>query len=115
MPGPAGGTPAGQMMRQTPLPRTQTPLTHARPDPEAVDYTPTPTPRPTGPAYDPTEDYSLAGESTIRPHLSFQGQVATPGGPGKHRVDWLLWGGVLVVAMATTAAAAFLLPRYFSF
>jgi hypothetical protein len=79
-----------------------------------VDYTPTPTPRPTGAAYDPTEDYRPAGESTIRPHLSFRGQVAADE-PGKHRVDWLLWGGVLVVALATTAAAVFLLPRYFSF
>jgi hypothetical protein len=115
MPGPAGGTPAGQMMRQTPLPRTQTPLAHERPDPEAVDYTPTPTPRPTGAAYDPTEDYRPAGESTIRPHLSFQGKAGSPSGFGRHRFDWLLWGGVLFVALATAAAAFFLLPRFLHF
>jgi hypothetical protein len=80
-----------------------------------VDYTPTPTPRPTGAAYDPTEDYRPAGESTIRPHLSFQGKAGTPSGFGRHRIDWLLWGGVLVVALATSAAAFFLLPRFLHF
>jgi hypothetical protein len=115
MPGPAGGTPAGQMMRQTPVPRSQTPLAAARPDPEAVDYTPTPTPRPTGTPYDPTEDYRPAGESTIRPHLSFQGKAGSASGFGRHRIDWLLWGGVLAVALATSAAAFFLLPRFIHF
>jgi len=105
MPGPPAGTPAGQMMRQTPVPKSPTPTGSSRPDPEAVDYTPVPTSAP----YDPTEDYRTVGESTIRPHLSFKGKVAT--GSGKQRIDWLLWGGVLVVALATTAAIVFLLPR----
>ena len=35
--------------------------------------------------------------------------------PSKQRVDWMLWGGVLVVALATTAAAVFLLPKVMHF
>lgn len=110
MPGPAAGTPAGQAMRQTPIPKSPTPTGSSRPDPEAVDYTPA-TLRSTSTPYDPTEDYRPAGESTIRPLLSFQGSPATAPLRAKHRVDWLLWGGVLIVALATTAAAVYLLPR----
>ena len=113
MPGAAGGTPAGQMMKQTPAPpRAITPLAPARPDPEAVDYTPVPTTSPRSTPYDPTEDYRPVGESTIRPHLSFGGSAAD--GSAKKEVDWLLWVGVLVVALATSAAAVFLLPKLMS-
>jgi serine/threonine protein kinase len=117
MPGPAAGTPAGQAMRQTPVPKSPTPTGTGRPDPEAVDYTPTPTDRPTATPYDPTEDYRPAGESTIRPHLSFKAkaEAAAATGREKHRIDWLLWAGVLLVALATSAAAVFLVPRFVHF
>jgi serine/threonine protein kinase len=105
MPGPAGGSPVGQMMRQTPVPRSPTPTGTTRPDPEAVDYTPTPTTTP----YDPTEDYRPISDSTIRPLLTFDGKAVSRS--GRYRFDWRLWIGVLVVALATTAAIVFLLPR----
>jgi serine/threonine protein kinase len=106
---------SAQMMRQTPaVPRTKTPTTPlGPPDPEAVEYAPPPvTPR--GNAYDPTEDYRPVGESTIRPLLSFAAGDQKVGS-GKQRVDWLLWAGVLAVALATTAAAVYLLPRVVRF
>ena len=113
MPGPPGGTPAGQMMRRTPVPQSPTPTGNSRPDPEAVDYAQVNTVSPISTPYDPTEDYRPVGESTIRPHLSFQGKIeaAAAAESATKRVDWLLWGGVLVVALATAAAAVFLLPR----
>ena len=40
--------------------------------------------------------------------------MATAEQPGKHRVDWLLWGGVLIVAL-TTALAAVFLPQFVKF
>jgi eukaryotic-like serine/threonine-protein kinase len=114
MPGPPGGTPSGQMMRQTPVPRSPTPTGSSRPDPEAVDYAPPRTVSQVSTPYDPTQDYRVAGESTIRPHLSFKGNAeAAAAEPSKTRVDWLLWAGVLVVALATTAAAVLFLPRLF--
>jgi serine/threonine protein kinase len=108
MPGPAAGNPAGQMMRQTPVPKSPTPTGLGRPDPEAVDYTPN-TVSPVSTPYDPTQDWRPVGESTIRPHLSFKGKIEAAS--GRHRIDWLLWGGVLVVALVTTGAIVFLLPR----
>jgi eukaryotic-like serine/threonine-protein kinase len=108
--------PSGQMMRQTtsaPRSKTPTPPMDA-PDPEAVEYTPAPPPvgAPGHSPYDPTQDYRAAGESTVRPHLSF--------GSAEHRahrprIDWMLWAGVLAVALATTAAAVYLLPRMMRF
>jgi serine/threonine protein kinase len=105
MPGPPGGTPAGQMMRQTPVPRSPTPTGSTRPDPEAVDYTPTPTTTP----YDATEDYRPVTDSTIRPLLTFDGKSGSK--MSRYRFDWRLWIGVLVVALATTATIVYLLPR----
>jgi len=114
MPASPSGTPAGQMMRQTaPVSHTPTPVAPPRPDPEAVDFA-QPVARPVSNAYDPTEDYRPAGESTIRPHLSFKGK-AEAAAPEKRGVDWMLWLGVLVVALATTAAAVFVVPRYMKF
>ena len=116
MPGAPAGTPAGQMMRQTPVPRSPTPTGTTRPDPEAVDYTPN-TVSPVSTPYDPTQDYRVVGESTIRPHLEFQGEVLHPSALGSHRrrIDWSTWAAVLVVALATTAAVVFLLPRLWPF
>lgn len=111
MPGPSAGNPAGQMMRQTPVPKSPTPTGLSRPDPEAVDYTPVPTVSPISTPYDPTEDYRPVGESTVRPLLSFQGKAAMRA--PRHGVDWKLWGGVLVVALVTTAVLVYLLPRFF--
>jgi serine/threonine protein kinase len=108
-PMPSTSTPTGQAMRQTPVPRMSTPLTPPpgpRPsDPDAVDFGRRP--RPVN-AYDPTEDYRPVGESTIRPLI----QVATTPvmEESKKRVDWLLWGGVLIVALVTSVVAVFVLP-----
>jgi eukaryotic-like serine/threonine-protein kinase len=115
MPGANSATPAGQMMKQTTAttpPRMKTPISPSRPDPEAVDYTPTATHSPRSTPNAPTEAYQPAGESTIRPHLSFRGQAAPESEQSdKRRIDWLLWIGVLIVALGTSAAAVFLLPR----
>jgi eukaryotic-like serine/threonine-protein kinase len=107
-------SPSGQMMRQTPPPpQSRTPVTPMprRPDPEAVDYVYSPTTPPPGVSYyDPTQDYRPVSENSTRPLI--------PVGRSKRRadgepqgIDWLLWGGVLVVALATSVAALFLLPR----
>jgi serine/threonine protein kinase len=104
--------PPSQIMKQTPSSR-KTPVTPipVRPDPEAVDYSPTPVPiKP--PAYDPTQDYRPAGESTARPLIPVNlSEHSRFGRAGKRGFDWLLWGGVLVVALGTSLAAVFLLPR----
>src|SRR5262249_18070204 len=59
--------PPSQLMKQTPSAR-KTPINPppVRPDPEAVDYTPTPVPTRT-PTYDPTQDDRPVSESTTRP------------------------------------------------
>ena len=78
-----------------------------RPDPDAVDYSPPP-----AIAYDPTQDYRPAGESTTRPLIPVSvasGDSVERQGKRKH-ADWLLWAGVLVVALATSMAVVFLLP-----
>jgi eukaryotic-like serine/threonine-protein kinase len=108
-------TPVGQAMRQTPVPRTSTPLTPPprghRADPESVDYSPAP--RPVN-HYDPTEDYRPVGESTTRPLIPVAAVPVMEQDPRKQRVDWLLWGGVLVVALAT-ALVVVLLPQFIKF
>jgi serine/threonine protein kinase len=114
-PMPAHSTPTGQAMRQTPVPRTNTPLTpppggSRRSDPESVDYNPAP--RPVNP-YDPTEDYRPVGESTIRPLIQLA-PAPVMEEDSRKRVDWLLWGGVLVVALATALAVVFV-PRFVKF
>lgn len=104
--------PPSQLMKQTPSSK-KTPINPptVRPDPEAVDYSPTPEPiKP--PAYDPTQDDRPAGESTTRPLIPVgvsKRAVSLSG--SKRGFDWVLWGGVLVVALATSLAAVFLLPR----
>jgi serine/threonine protein kinase len=101
----------GQMMRQTiSTPRRTPSALQVRPDPDAVDYSPPPPP---AVAYDPTQDYRPAGESTTRPLIPVAlGSADSAEHPGRKRhADWLLWGGVLVVALATSLAAVFLLPR----
>jgi eukaryotic-like serine/threonine-protein kinase len=116
-PMPAPTSPSGQAMRQTPLPRHPTPFPIPstpvpsaplpyREDPEEVAYTP----QPHGAAYDPTQDYRPVGDSTTRPLIPI---ARTPDSQddSRRRVDWFLWGGVLVVALATSMAAVFLLPR----
>ncbi|HJZ91936.1 MAG TPA: serine/threonine-protein kinase [Gemmataceae bacterium] len=104
-------SPSGQMLRQTPMvPPTQTPVNPPpRPDPEAVDYVQPPRSERVN-YYDPTQDYRPVSEDTTRPLI--------PVGKSKRRadgepqgVDWLLWGGVLVVALATSVAAVFLIPK----
>jgi eukaryotic-like serine/threonine-protein kinase len=100
--------PAGQMMRQTASPRETPMAPPSRPDPEAISFA-----KPSNPnAYDPTTDYRPVSESTTtRPLIPFVVRKAEPElGEPKH-VDWLLWGGVLIVALATAAAAVVLLPR----
>jgi len=114
-PMPAHSTSTGQAMRQTPVPRTNTPLTPPpggprRSDPESVDYNPAP--RPVNP-YDPTEDYRPVGESTIRPLIQLA-PAPVMEEDSRKRVDWLLWGGVLVVALATALAVVFV-PRFVKF
>ena len=109
---PKEGSVSGQMMKQTPHVSHRTPVTPplSRPDPEAVDYAPTPFPI-RGSHYDPTQDYRPVGESTTRPLIPV-GQNQNSGNDlEKKGIDWLLWGGVLVVALATSLAAVFLLPR----
>jgi eukaryotic-like serine/threonine-protein kinase len=104
--------PPSQLMKQTPSSR-KTPIDppQIRPDPEAVDYTPTPVPV-KAPVYDPTQDDRPAGESTTRPLIPV-GVAKTDKSRQDQRkgIDWLLWGGVLVVALATSLAAVFLLPK----
>jgi serine/threonine protein kinase len=113
MPAAPASTPAGQMMKQTTGGgRTPTPMSPPRPDPEAVDFTP-PTARPVSNPYDPTEDYRPAGDSTVRPHLSFKGRAEPE--PESKGIDWKLWLGVLVVALVTAAAAVFVVPRFVKF
>jgi serine/threonine protein kinase len=110
VPASPAGIPAGQMMKQTTAgTRTPTPISPTGPDPEAVDLTPPPG-RATSSPYDPTQDYRPAGESTVRPHLSFHAKTEPPA-PARKSVDWLLWLGVLIVALITAAAAVFVLPR----
>ncbi len=113
---PKEGSISGQMMKQTPSPARQTPITPLpnRPDPEAVDYSTTPFPiRNSG--YDPTEDYRPAGESTTRPLIPVgQGKNSSGSEREKKGIDWMLWCGVLVVALATSLAAVFLLPRLYA-
>lgn len=100
--------PAGQMMRQTPASsRTKTPL-HPPLDPEAVDYSP---PINASTAYDPTTDYRPVGDSTSRPLIPLSKSQKPPVLDSKQPVDWLLWAGVLVIALATSVGAVFLLPR----
>jgi eukaryotic-like serine/threonine-protein kinase len=109
---PKEGSAGGQMMKQTPSAR-KTPMTPlpTRPDPEAVDYTPTPFPVKSSP-YDPTMDYRPAGESTTRPLIPVgQNKKSRDKAPEKKGIDWLLWGGVLIVALVTSLAAVFFLPR----
>ena len=102
-------TSSGQMMRQTSLAR-RTPSTQmSRPDPDAVDYAPPPIPMA---AYDPTQDYRPAGESTTRPLIP----VCQPGSDTAEKaerkpVEWLLWAGVLVVALITSIVAVFVVPQ----
>ena len=107
--------PGGQMIRQTPgNPHTKTPITPPtpplrRPDPEAVDYTPPPGSSSSSP-YDPTQDYRPAGEGTTRPLIPI-GKTRSRKEAEKKHIDWLLWGGVLAVALITALAAAYVLPR----
>jgi serine/threonine protein kinase len=105
---PTGPTTSGQMMRQTMGAIRRTPSSpQIRPDPDAVDYSPPP-----AIAYDPTQDYRPAGESTTRPLIPVSvasGDSVERHGKRKH-ADWLLWAGVLVVALATSMAVVFLLP-----
>jgi serine/threonine protein kinase len=119
MPSPTA-SPSGQAMRQTPVPRHPTPLpptstplrtlpTDDTADPEAVDYTPFPRSTP----YDPTQDYRPVGEGTTRPLIPIA-RTRQPEAEDKKRVDWLLWGGVLVVALATSMVAVFVVPRLLS-
>jgi len=99
----------GQMMRQTAGgPRSRTPPLR-RPDPEAVDYTPPPVSMSSSP-YDPTQDYRPAGEGTTRPLIPI-GKSRPRRDEEKKSIDWLLWGGVLAVALITSLGAAFVLPR----
>src|SRR5262245_7912924 len=111
-PMPSTSTPTGQAMRQTPVPRMSTPLTpppgQHQSDPDAVDFSRHPRPVYAN-AYDPTEDYRPVGESTIRPLIPMA-SPAVLGDESKKRIDWQLWGGVLVVALITSIAAVFLLP-----
>jgi hypothetical protein len=105
---PSSPTTSGQMMRQTMgSPRRTPSAPMIRPDPDAVDYSPAP-----AAAYDPTQDYRPAGESTTRPLIpvSVTGTDTAERQAKKKNVDWLLWAGVLVVALATSIAAVFLLP-----
>ena len=113
------GPSSSQMLRQTPSAARRTPVTPppipVRNDPEEVDYAPTPTPSPiprSGIAYDPTQDYRPAGESTTRPLIPVGNQQKSNKETAERKhIDWLLWGGVLIVALATSLAAVFLLPR----
>lgn len=110
MPSASAASPSGQMMRQTPLAPRKTPVTGpSRPDPEAVDYARGPAPQPASSPDAPTEAYEAAGDSTARPHIPM-GRPRS-GEPEKKGIDWLLWGGVLAVALITSLAAVFLLPR----
>ena len=103
--------PGGQMMRQTQSdPRTKTPLTPSfhRPNTEVVDCTPAGSSS-SGP-YDSTQEYRPAGESIARPLIPI-GQSKSRKGESTKPIDWLLWGGVLVVALLASLAAVYLLPR----
>ncbi|HKA06955.1 MAG TPA: serine/threonine-protein kinase [Gemmataceae bacterium] len=110
-PAPTGPKTSGQMMRQTVGASRRTPSAPmTRPDPDAVDFTPAPAPIPAN-AYDPTQDYRPVGESTARPLIPVSvGHSGSGGSAKKKHVDWLLWAGVLVVALITSIAAVFLLP-----
>lgn len=104
---------SSQMLKQTPSATRRTPVAPmpVRPDPEAIDYAPKPQPAKVV-QYDPTQDNRPVGESTVRPHLAFgEIQAEKPVEPPKKRFDWTLWGGVLIVAVVTSLAAVFLLPR----
>jgi serine/threonine protein kinase len=117
MPPPA--SPSGQAMRQTPVPRSPTPFPvppsplpiatpiSYRDDPEEVEYQPA---EPQYAPYDPTEDYRPVGESTTRPLIPIA-RTRTAEDESKKRVDWFLWGGVLIVALATSMVAVFVVPR----
>ena len=102
---------SGQMMRQTVSASRRTPSAMmTRPDPEAVDYAPSPAAIPAS-AYDPTQDYRPVSESTTRPLIPVSVAHSTAEREAKRKhVDWLLWAGVLVVALITSIAAVFLLP-----
>jgi serine/threonine protein kinase len=109
---PATPKTSGQMMRQTVGASRRTPSAPmTRPDPEAVDYAPAPTPIPAN-AYDPTQDYRPVGESTTRPLIPVSvapSDTAEREAKKKH-IDWLLWAGVLVVALITSIVAVFVVP-----
>jgi serine/threonine protein kinase len=101
-------SPSGQAMRQTPSAARKTPVTPPpiRHDPEAVQYAASSGISSSG-KYDPTQDYRPAGESTTRPLIPCAQKEA----PKTKRIDYLLWGGVLAVALITSLAAMFLLPK----
>jgi serine/threonine protein kinase len=110
--------PASQVMRPTPTGARTTPVTPPptpmRADPEAVDYTrpPSQTMRaPTPGAYDWTQDDRPAGESTTRPLIPVSTKRNAKDQREKKGIDWLLWIGVLIVALGTSVAAMMLLPR----
>ena len=116
-PMPAMTSPSGQAMRQTPVPRHPTPFpipqtpppaepVRAREDPEEVAYEAAPVYSP----YDPTQDYRPVGDSTTRPLIPIARSPEVED-ESRKRVDWFLWGGVLVVALATSMAAVFLVPK----
>ena len=107
-------TPIGQAMRQTPGAARQTPVTPTpvRHDPEAVQYAAASSgASPPSGKYDPTQDYRPAGESTTRPLIPVGRGHEKKKQPAAKRIDYILWGGVLAVALITSLAAMFLLPK----
>lgn len=106
MPAP-NSSPVSQASRPTPPPssRSSTPAVHpSRPDPEAVDYA-----SGSPVSYtDPTTDYRPSGGAK-RPHF----RMNNSGRPqqAEKKVDWVLWIGVIAVALVTSLAAIYLLPK----
>jgi serine/threonine protein kinase len=112
--------PASQVLRQTPLGQRTTPVTPpptpVRADPDAVDYTRPPPQTMAAPNqqgyYDWTQDDRPVSESTTtRPLIPVSTKRPRKLEAGKKGIDWLLWLGVLIVALGTSVAAMLLLPR----
>jgi hypothetical protein len=98
--------------RTTPVTPPPTPV---RADPEAVDYTRPPPQTMAAPNqqgyYDWTQDDRPVSESTTtRPLIPVSTKRPQKLEAGK-KIDWLLWLGVLIVALGTSVAAMLLLPR----